>query len=210
MKNNLFIISNYGWGYVAAATVLTIVFSLLDCSFLAFISLLVTFVFLYLFRNPERELSIFDKNSILSPVDGVVSKISELDDPEYSYRVDIASSYLDISILRIPMSSKVESLQVRHGTRVSLKSKLFKDLNEQCEVVFVDEKGHRMKIVHTLTECFVPLMIDIIKSQPVHQTVRYGYMGKGVTSLYLPHNVRLNINLANELKASESLLGYFS
>jgi phosphatidylserine decarboxylase len=210
MKNNLFVIIKNGWSYLAYSVGAFFVFKLLDLDMLATLAFAMGILFIYLFRNPERELSIFGKNSIVSPVDGNVTQIIELDDEEYAYRVDIQSSFSDVSVLRIPLTGKVQTVQLRCGTRLSSESKLFNDLNESCELVFINEYSNKIKVVHTLSQSFAPLCIDIISSQNVIQTARYGFMLSGVTSIYLPSNVRLNVNVANELKASQTLLGYFS
>ena len=210
MRNNLFVIAKNGWSYVGISFLLFAFFAFIDSDLLAFIFFGATLLFLYIFRNPERELPVFEDNSILSPVDGAVNSIVELDDSEYAYRVDIESNYLDVSILRAPMHAKIKSLNLQHGTRVSSMSKLFSDTNEKAEIVFIDKNGNQMKVVHTLKQSFSPLILNVIPSQQVHQTARYGFMNNGITSIYLPQNVRINVNVTNELKASESLLGYFS
>jgi len=210
MRNNLFPIAKEGWKYIASASVILILFTLLDFDLLTFFILLTLLTFIYLFRNPERQLPIFEKLSVVAPSDGVVNAIVELQDSDYSYRVDIESSCLDVAVLRAPLSAKLESITKYNGTRVSLNSKLFKDTNENVELVFVDEKENRLKITHRLKQSFSPLFIETIKSQNLHQTARYGLMINGVTSIYLPNNFRLDINVGNELKASESLIGYFS
>ncbi len=210
MKSNLFIIVKNGWSYLAYAVVAFFIFTFLDIEFLAFLSFLAVVGFIYIFRNPERELPTFEKKSILSPVDGTVTQILTLEESDFAYRVDILTSYRDVSVLRAPITATLKSLEMTHGTRVSQNSKLFTDLNEKCELVFVNDDLNEVKVVHRLTQSFTPLSVDIIKAQNVYQTARYGFMLSGITSIYLPNNVRLNVNVANELKASESLIGYFS
>lgn len=210
MKNNLFIIAKSGWNYVVTAFSLFILFMILDCDLLAFVALLLTAAFIYAFRNPERELLSFEDESILSPVDGVVTAITELEDSEYAYRVDIESGYLDVSLLRVPIQATVEVIEYRRGSRLSKKSNLAEKLNENVEIIFMNKKGSKVKVKHTLTQSFAPLAIDISESQTVLKSARYGVMLSGITSIYLPADVRLNINIANELKASETLVGFFS
>jgi phosphatidylserine decarboxylase len=211
MKSNLFIIAKKGWGYLLYSVGAFLIFTFLDCDFLAFLAFLITLFFLFVFRNPERELMEYEKKSILSPVDGVISAITELsDDSEYAYRVDITSSYLDVSILRVPLNAKVESVAFQNGTRVSQKSGLFQDTNENVEIVFVDDDANKIKVSHRLTQSFAPLSIEIISSQTLHKSSRYGLMLSGLTSIYLPSNIRLSVNVANETQASQTLLGYLS
>lgn len=210
MKSNLFIVAKEGLAYIAFSLLALIIFSIFDLDLFGFLSLLILIFFIYVFRNPEREFPGFEKNSVVSPVDGTVLSIQELQDSEYSYKVEIESSYFDVSILRAPMNSKIETIELINGSRVSKKSKLFKDTNEKAELVFVDENLNKVKVIHILKQSFAPIFINIIKKQNLHQASRYGVAINGVTSIYLPNNFRLNINVGNELKASESLIGYFS
>jgi phosphatidylserine decarboxylase len=206
MRSNLFIISQHGWNYVISSAVFFVLFLLFDFDFLALLSFAAMAFFLFAFRNPERELFSFEEDSVLSPVDGIVSAITELDDSEYAYKIDIKSSYLDVSILRAPIDANVESLQFEHGTKVSTESKLFEDTSENVEIVFLNKNGIKIKVTHRVSQSFAPLSIDAIKSQRVMKSSRYGVMLCGITSIYLPRNVRLNVDLSNEVKASQTLL----
>lgn len=210
MRANLLPVAQEGWRYIAYAFSFFIFFAIFDFDLLTFFSSLLLIALIYSFRNPERQLPMFEKLSVVAPSDGVVKAIVELDDVAFAYRVDIESSSLDVGVLRAPLNATVESVRKFNGTRVSKSSKLFNDTNENVELVFVDENDNKLKVTHTLKQSFSPLFIDIIESQSIHQTARYGLMLNGVTSIYLPHNFRLNVNVSNELKASESLIGYFS
>ncbi|WP_457746537.1 phosphatidylserine decarboxylase [Sulfurimonas sp.] len=210
MRNNLFIIAKSGWKYIFYALLASVVFTVLDLEILSFLSFLAAGAVAYFFRNPERGLPFFQANALVSPCDGVIVSVDDVEDKEYAYKVDIESSYFDVSILRIPMNAKLSSIALTHGTRVGKKSKLFYDLNEFAELNFIDENGNKIKVVHRLKQSFAPLEIDIVKAQELMQTARYGVMINGVTSIYLPHNFRLNLNVGNEVKASETLVGYFS
>jgi phosphatidylserine decarboxylase len=116
---------------------------------------------------------------------------------------------MDVSFLRVPFDSRIESINLVRGARLSKKSKLFESLNEYAHLVFVDN-NNKMKIKHKLTRSFAPLFIDIALSDNVKQTTRYGLMLNGVTTLYLPSSFRLDVSVGNKVSASETLLGYFS
>ena len=210
MRANLLPVAQEGWRYIASTSAFLVLFFILDLDPLIFFTSLLLLAIIYLFRNPERQLPMFEKLSVVSPCDGVVQAIVEIKESEYAYRIDIESSSLDVGILRAPLNAKFESIIKYNGSRVSKNSKLFSDINENVELVFVDDNENKLKITHTLKQSFAPLFIDIIKAQNLQQTARYGLMLNGVTSIYLPHNFRLNVNVSNELKSSESLIGYFS
>ncbi len=152
----------------------------------------------------------FQPNSVVAPVDGVVTTIQQLEDSEYAYKIDIESSYFNIGVLRFPMDAKVETVTVVKGSRVAKNSKLFPLLNEYAELVFVDNAENKVKVLHRLKQSFAPIDIDLVKNQELMQRTRYGTMINGVTSIYLKSNFRLNVSVGQETSASETLIGYFS
>jgi len=210
MKSNLLPISNAGFKYIAAAFLAFIIFSILDIEFLALISFVLMFAFGFMFRNPEREVPSFEKNSLVSPVDGSVISIEDIQDSEYAYKVEIDSTYLDVGVLRTPLDATLQSIVKMNGARLATTSSLSNDINENAELIFVDENSNSVKVVHTLTRSFDDISLDVKKSQNVKQASRYGVMINGKTTIYLPKNFRLNITLGSELIGSQTLIGYFS
>ena len=210
MRNNLFIISRNGWPYIAYALLTSLIFAVLDLDFFSFISFTFALFFVYSFRNPERELSFLDEKAVVSPVDGVVRAINELKDDEYAYKILIESSYLNVCVLRVPLTSNLQGIKLIRGARTSKSSKLFSDLNETAELEFMDAYTNKIKVVHRLKQSFAPINIDINKNDVLLKGNRYGSAVNTLTEIYLPKNFRLNIKLNNEVKASQTLLGYLS
>lgn len=209
-SNNLLPISKDGWQYLAPSVVAFVIFYIFDFSFLAFIAFSLTLLFIFMFRNPEREFPVFEKLSVVSPCDGTVKSITELTGGEFAYKVDIESSCSDVGILRVPMNAIIQELSKFNGTRVSQNSKLFIDTNERLELLFIDEDSNKLKVEHRLTKSFLPIFVDIESENRVSKSSRYGFLNSGITTLYLPSNFRLNVNVGNDVKASDSLIGYFS
>jgi len=209
MKNNLLPIAKEGFIYIFSTILAYFIFSFLDCDLLALFSLLGVFGLLFIYRNPERELSIFEENSVVSPVDGVVVSISESDD-KYAYKVEIESGYKDTSILRVPMASTLKKVDLKRGARLSKNNPLAKKINERVELIYEDKNSNSLKILHMLKQSFSGINLSIKESQNLSQGVRYGVILSGITTIYLPQNFRLNIGVGTELKASESLIGYLS
>ncbi|MBU1658009.1 phosphatidylserine decarboxylase [bacterium] len=211
MRNNLFPISKEGWGYVAYSILAFVIFAILDLEVLTFISFLAAAFFIFVFRNPERLTQVFQDNSVVSPVDGVVLSIEEIDNhEEFLYKVEIDCNYQHVSVLRAPLTSTVHILNKKKGAKLSRFSPLSKKINENTELLFSDKNNNTLKVLHTLTQSFDSINIDAIEAQKYMQGTRYGVMVKGVTTIFLPQNFRLDINVGNELIGSETLIGYFS
>ena len=210
MKNNLFIVSKYGYKYIAYALFIAVIFEILDLEFFALLSFLLALFFVYSFRNPERGIAFLDDKAVVSPVDGVVKAIDEIEDEQYAYRVLVESNYLHVGVLRVPLNGHLESIKVLRGARTSKKSKLFYDLNESAELVFKDTYNNKVKVVHRLKQSFAPITIEVSKNEPLYKGSRYGYANNTISEFYLPKNFRFNIKPNSEIQASHSLIGYFS
>ncbi|MDD5373428.1 MAG: phosphatidylserine decarboxylase [Sulfurimonas sp.] len=212
MGNNLLPIAKEGWSYIAGAILMMLVFMLLHLAFLQFFAFLAALFFVFVFRNPERQNMLYQEDSVVSPVDGTVISIEELDNEEsYAYKIEIDSSYLNVSLLRVPFTSILEHVELNRGARLSHMTPLSKQLNENSKLIFSDKNSNnKVKITHILKQSFKGIDLDVKNLQNLQQGSRYGLMINGITTLYLPHNFRLNISLGAELIASESLLGYFT
>ena len=210
MKNNLLPIAKEGWNYIAGAVVAFVVFSFFDLDFFEFFAFLSILFFIYVFRNPEKEIINFQEASVVSPVDGVVSVIEELKDAEYAYKVEIDSSYFNVGLLRVPLTSSLIDIKVYNGARLSKFSTSFNEINENTTLIFSDKNKNTIKVNHRLKQSFKSIEVEVIKSQNLHQGARYGFMINGITTLYLPKNFRLNLSVGSQLNAAESLVGYFT
>ena len=210
MKSNLFPISNSGFKYIASAFLAFIIFLIFDIEFLAFFFFVLVLALGFIFRNPEREVPLIEKNSLLSPVDGKVISIENIQNSEYAYKLEIDANYLDIGVLRAPFDSTLQSVIIRRGARLPKSSTLFKDINENAELIFVDVNSNCVKVVHQLKRSFDDITIDVKNAQNIKQASRYGVMINGTTTIYLPKNFRLNVSIGYEVEGSQTLIGYFS
>ena len=210
MKSNLLPISSTGFKYVASAFLAFLIFLIFDIEFLVLISFILLLAFGFIFRNPEREVPSFEKNSLVSPVDGSVISIEDIGDSEYAYKLEIDSTYLNVGVLRIPLDATLQSVVKRRGARLSSSSALSEDINENAELIFVDENSNSVKIEHQLKRSFDDISVDVKNGQNVKQASRYGVMINGTTTIYLPKNFRLNVTIGSELEGSQTLIGYFS
>lgn len=210
MKNNLFIVSKSGYKYIIYALFAAVIFGILDLELFSLLSFLSALFFVYSFRNPEREVAFLDDKAVISPVDGVVKAIDEIKDEQYAYRVVVESTYMNVGVLRVPVSGHLETVKILRGARTSKISKLFYDLNETAELVFIDIYNNKVKVVHRLKQSFTPINIEISTNDTLRKGSRYGYAINSMSELYLPKNFRLNIKPNSEIQASHSLIGYFS
>ena len=210
MSNNLLPIAKEGFNRIGIAFLAFIFFSIFDFNFLGFLSFIAVLALIFIYRNPERMSPILEVKSVVSPVDGTVISIEELENSEYAYKIEIDSNYFDVSLLRSPLSATVKSIELKRGARLSKDSPLAKELNERVEIVFEDSFENSVKIKHMLKQSFDRIKVDLNTKQNTIQGARYGLMINGITTIYLPQNFRVNLSIGQEVNASQSLVGYFS
>jgi len=210
MNSNLLPIAKEGWQNIFYLSLSFLFFTLFDLDFLSFISFGLLLFLFYSYRNPEREITLFEKDSVVSPVDGYVVSISDMVDSEYALKVVLYSGYGNVGVLRAPMNAKIVQQQLTFGAKLAGEDRLANKLNESAVLVFEDEKLNHVKVKHLSNRSLTKISINTIKNQSLLQTTRYGFASSGITTLYLPKNFRLNLRVGNEVSASQTLVGYFS
>lgn len=210
MKNNLLPIAKEGIIFIAYASGIFVLFYILDLEAIAILAFISLLLLGFIFRNPEREIPLFEEKSVLSPVDGSIFSIDEINTPDYAYKVTIESSFLDTAVLRAPIAGKITSILRQKGTRLSLSTDLGQKLNEFSTLVFEDTNKNQVKVSHIVSQGCFDISIYADTNKQVAKSSRYGISVHGRTEVYLPKNFRLNIHTSQKVKACESLLGYFS
>ena len=210
MKNSTTtqLIAKEGWKYLffsAIVFVISIWFNVLPWVF--FVILIFTG---YLFRNPERLPAEDDDMAVLSPSDGIISSICKAkhnDGKEY-IKVEIQKSLLEACILRAPTILNIKLTQRRHGLFLSTKLELSKKLGER--VILTCKSSYNELFININAGVFAR-KIELFKTVgPLKSAQRLGLLVEGNVELYLPLDSRVKVAVGDEVKAGESVLGYFA
>ena len=121
MLNSVFPkIHKEGYRFLAIAIIITFILLLIS-KFLGFIGILLTIWVYYFFRDPDR-VSIQNENFLVSPADGLISKISEVEGPvelnlenKKFTKVSIFMNVFNCHVNRSPVSAKVEEIFYKPG-----------------------------------------------------------------------------------------------
>ena len=208
MKNNTTtqIIAKEGWKYILfllAAFLCSLVFDLFSWVFL--VLLLFT---AYLFRNPERLPAEDDDMAVLSPCDGNIVTISKSSYLGKEYiKVEIEKNLLQASILRAPTLLNIAKTQRRHGLILSdsiLREKLGERVGITCNSKYNE-------LFLNITAGLFARKIELFKTVgPLKSAQRFGILVDGTIELYLALDTRIKVSVGDEVKAGESVLGYFA
>ena len=208
MKNSTTtqIIAKEGWKYIFflfIAFLCSLVFHLFPWVFL-----LLLFFSAYLFRNPERLPAEDDDMAVLSPCDGNIVSISKSSYLGKEYiKVEIEKNLLQASILRAPTLLNIAQTKRRHGLILS-DSVLREKLGER---VSIDCNSKYNELFLNITAGIFARKIELFKTVgPLKSAQRFGILVDGTIELYLALDTRIKVSVGDEVRAGESVLGYFA
>ena len=209
--NDTFIIAKDGLKCISATAFLVLFFLIIDAEVLTFLSTILFLFTVWVYRNPERTIGQQQDKSIVSVCDGTVKSIETLEDEDgnTSYKVVIKNHFYDTSILRVPFNSTVKEVKTVSGARLSDKSLLAERLNEKSLSIFISG-SEQVIVMHTLQIASVGIKNRLVEKQSVVQGARYGLMVKGESIMILPPESRVALKVGHNVRAGETLVGYFS
>lgn len=211
VQNDTFILSKRGWLLSAVIGALFLFFMMTGLHLFEFISGALLLAVLVIFRNPERNTTETEHDSIISSVDGVILSIEETEiNNQKMTKVTIMNSLWDVSILRAPFDGIVEGFKIRHGASLPLYNPMADTLNEKAVLSFRSHKGDEIYIEHLSEQSCFSIGIELEKSQKLKEGSRYGFLAKGRSILYLPESTRISVNAGTTVRAGESVIGYLN
>lgn len=213
-QSDTFIIAKEGWKFIGGTTAAFVLFILLDLDLLQFIAFIAVALLIYIYRNPERITPYYQEHSIVAVADGRVRSIETVESCPFlegpCYKVEIVSGIFDTALLRTPFEGVVRHLDLRRGSRLSSLRPLALKLNERALLCFEAADGQYCAVEHMLDPSIDAISVHAHHEQKLAQGSRYGLMLRGTHTLYLPTESRVAVNVGDEVRAGESLIGYFS
>jgi phosphatidylserine decarboxylase len=174
--------------------------------------LLILFTFIF-FRDPDRTIPEEAQNNpriILSPADGKVTEIIEIYEndyiKEYTKRISIFLSPLDVHVNRSPVSGIVEYLDYIPGKFLAAYNYKASEQNEQSKIGVKNDYGKVLfkQIVGVLARRIVT---DLIIGQEIKAGDKIGMMKFGSRmDISLPINTEITIKVGDRVVAGETII----
>ena len=137
---------------LAAAATITFILLLIS-NFLGIISFILTLWIFYFFRDPEK-FPINDENYLVSPADGTISQITEVNGPielglekKKFTRVSIFMNVFNCHVNRIPCSGKINKIFYRPGKYINASLDKASEENERNYVLMSNIDGDELILV---------------------------------------------------------------
>ena len=173
-----------GYRFLAIAAFITFILLLIS-NFLGFVSFVLTIWVYYFFRDPER-FPINDENYLLSPADGTISQIVEVNGPielgmenKKFTRVSIFMNVFNCHVNRIPCSGKINKIFYKPGKYINASLDKASEENERNYVLMSNIDGDELILVQIAGLIARRIVCDVKENDENKQGNRFGIIRFG-------------------------------
>ena len=200
-----------GYKFIVIAGFITIVLLLVN-GFLGLIGLLLTIWVYYFFRDPER-IIIGDDNYLVSPADGEVIKVEEVDGPKELNlenkkfkKISIFMNVFDCHVNRTPCSGKVEDILYKPGKFLNASLDKASEDNERNYYKLKDSHGNNIIVVQIAGLVARRIVCETNKDQTLNQGDRIGMIRFGSRADVYYENYEPLVKIGQTAISGETLL----
>jgi phosphatidylserine decarboxylase len=200
-----------GYKFIVIAGFITIILLLVN-GFLGLIGLLLTIWVYYFFRDPER-IIIGDDNYLVSPADGEVIKVEEVDGPKELNlenkkfkKISIFMNVFDCHVNRTPCSGKVEDILYKPGKFLNASLDKASEDNERNYYKLKDNHGNDVVIVQIAGLVARRIVCETNKDQTLNQGDRIGMIRFGSRADVYYENYEPLVKIGQTAISGETLL----
>ena len=200
-----------GYKFIVIAGFITIILLLVN-GFLGLIGLLLTIWVYYFFRDPERVI-IADDNYLVSPADGEIIKVEEVDGPKELNlenkkfkKISIFMNVFDCHVNRTPCSGKVEDILYKPGKFLNASLDKASEDNERNYYKLKDNHGNDIVIVQIAGLVARRIVCETNKDQTLNQGDRIGMIRFGSRADVYYENYEPLVKIGQTAISGETLL----
>ena len=200
-----------GYRFVAIAAVVTFILLLIN-NYLGLIGLVISIWIYYFFRDPER-FPIKDENYLISPADGKITQIMEINGPkelgleEKKYtRISIFMDVLSCHVNRVPYTCTVDKIFYKPGKYINATLDKASEDNERNYLQLKNSDGAEIIVVQIAGMIARRIVCDVKEGDTMNQGDRFGIIRFGSkVDLYF-ENYNLLVRTGQNTVAGETLL----
>ena len=200
-----------GYKFLVIAAFITIIFFIVN-NFLGLIGLLLTIWVYYFFRDPERTI-IRNDDYLVSPADGEVIKVEEVDGPKEVgledkkfKKISIFMNVFDCHVNRTPCSGTVEDILYKPGKFFNASLDKASDDNERNYYKIKNNLGEDIIVVQIAGLIARRIVCESSKDQQLEQGERIGMIRFGSRADVYFENYKPLVKVGQKTIAGETLL----
>ena len=173
-----------GYRFLAASAVITFILLLIS-NFLGIVGFIITIWIFYFFRDPEK-FPINDENYLLSPADGTISQIIEVNGPtelgmekiKYT-KVSIFMNIFNCHVNRVPLKGKIDKIFYKPGKFLNASLDKSSEENERNYIKMTNLKGDEFILVQIAGLIARRIVCEVKENDEVNQADRFGIIRFG-------------------------------
>ena len=200
-----------GYKFLVIAGIITIVFYIFS-NFLGLIGLVLTIWVYYFFRDPERVI-IDDDNYLVSPADGEVIKVEEVDGPKELglenkkfKKISVFMNVFDCHVNRTPCAGKIEEILYKPGKFVNASLDKASEENERNYFKIKDPHNNDIIVVQIAGLVARRIVCESNKDQELKQGDRIGMIRFGSRADIYYENYEPLVKVGQKAISGETLL----
>lgn len=201
-----------GVKFIAAAGVITGIFFYTGPLWAAILCLLMTGFICWFFRDPERNFP-GPENALISPADGRVIRIDEVEGVEYAdtamRKVSIFMNVFNVHVNRIPFTGTVQDVLYTPGKFINASFDKASEYNERNALVIKADNGAVYTVVQVAGLIARRIVCKTETGSAVQKGARYGMISFGSRlDLYLPLDTKIAVSIDQKVQAGNSIIGF--
>ena len=200
-----------GYKFIVIAVFITVIFLIIN-NFLGLIGLLLTIWVYYFFRDPERVI-IGNDNYLVSPADGEVIKVEEVDGPKELglenkkfKKISIFMNVFDCHVNRTPCSGVIEDILYKPGKFLNASLDKASEDNERNYYKIKDNYGNDVIVVQIAGLVARRIVCETNNNQQLNQGDRIGMIRFGSRADVYYENYEPLVKVGQTAISGETLL----
>ena len=204
-------IHNEGYKFIIIFAIATIILYFLN-GFFGFIGLVLTIWCYYFFRDPERH-SINDDNYLVSPADGEIIKVEEIEGPKELNmeskkftKISVFMNVFDCHVNRSPCSGKVSEILYKPGKFINASMDKASEDNERNYYKIINKNGDDVIVVQIAGLIARRIVTETNENSELKQGERIGMIRFGSRADIYFENYSPLVKIGQKAIAGETLL----
>ncbi len=167
---------------------------------------------LYFFRDPAREITKVDEWTMLSPADGKVVLIQEVDEPLYldgrARQISVFLSPLNVHVNRAPIGGVVEFDEYVSGDYLVAWHEKASELNERSQIGVKHESGQKVLFKQIAGAVARRVVYHISVGDTVSTGDRFGIVKFGSRmDILFPVDADVSVEVGDKVRGGLTILG---
>lgn len=202
------LLAKEGWPFVALAVVLAFVAAFIN-SWLGLIVALVAIFVIQFFRDPTRQAPI-GESLVLSPADGRIVAVEEVDDPyagRRAIKISVFMNVFNVHSNQMPITGRINKIEYFKGKFVNADLDKASVENERNAIVIERADGQVVTSVQVAGLVARRILCYVKEGQQLKVADRYGFIRFGSrVDVYLPLHAKPLVTIGDKVSHTTTVL----